>query len=302
MFDTVRLKAVGIYIDSERLDNLYHNNRDKINRLRSITDDGEIVASYAIQVDQQLPYIKYVESSKTLTFQVSIPKFLNGENITMVTESDVSRFFDLLQAKLFDLLGVLVEHQQWITERVDLCYNFHVDGVSDFIKQIAMLRLPRRDTVTYNHNETVVFKNKSSQVKFYDKEKQCRDSHASGIVRMEIEPSYDELRKYSKTRRAVDLLTKRFFLNQMNYFLPQIDEKLESLNLEGFSDEWLRSDTIQNIERAIGFQTLQQHVEESTLIDLYKSGTYRSRLMLLKNFKQHGQKRFDLKIDDRKLG
>ena len=156
--------------------------------------------------------------------------------------------------------------------------------------------------MTYNHNETVVFSNKSSQVKFYDKEKQCGDSRASGIVRMEIEPSYDELRKYSQTRRVVDLLTKRFFLKQKDYFLPQITEKLDSLNFEGFSDEWLHSDTIQNIERAIGFQTLQQHVEESTLIDLYKSGTYRSRLMLVKNFKQHGQKRFDLKIDDRKLG
>jgi hypothetical protein len=70
--------------------------------------------------------------------------------------------------------------------------------------------------------------NKSSQVKFYDMGKECGGSRASGIVRMEIEPSYDELRKFSKTRRVVDLLTKRFFLNRMEYYLPQIMEKLES--------------------------------------------------------------------------
>jgi hypothetical protein len=302
MFDTVRLRARGIHVDPERLANLYHNNQDNITLRRNITGDGVVVTSYELHIDKQLSYIKYVATSGTLTIQVSISKFLHGDNITMVMESDVSRFFELLQAKLFDLLGVLVEHEQWITERVDLCYNFEVESVSDCMKQIAMLRLPRRNTVTYNHNETVVFKNKSNTVKFYDKEKECGDKRTSGIVRMEIEASYAELRKYSHPRRAVDLLTKRFFLNQMDYFLPQITEKLDGLNLEYFSDEWLRSESIQNIERAIGFRMLQQSVDESTLINLYKSGTYRSRLVLVKNIIPLKLNQFDLTIDDRKLG
>lgn len=302
MFDTVRLKAKGIYIDLERLENLYIDNRDKTIRRRNITDDGEIVTSYELHFDTQLPYIKYVESSRTLSIQVSIPKFLYGDNITMVTESDVSRFFNLLQARLEELLGMTVAHEQWIATRVDLCYNFEVDSVSDCIKQIAMLRLPRKNTKTWNHCETVVFSNNSSKVKFYDKEKQCHDIRARGIVRMEIEPSDADLRNYSQTRRAVDLLTKRFFLRQMENILPQITEKLDCLKLDSLSDEWLRSASMQNIEKAYTFGKLKQEVDESTLIDLYGKGTYRNRQALLKNMKQFVVKQFDLTIDDRKLG
>lgn len=104
MFDTVRLKVRPVAIDLGILNHLTSNAVTFLSK-----ETGALSTSYTIY-DELIPYIKYIESSQTLHIQVSIPKFLYGDNVTMLEEEDISLFFDRLQKRIHQLFHIHIPH------------------------------------------------------------------------------------------------------------------------------------------------------------------------------------------------
>ncbi|OAS18907.1 hypothetical protein [Paenibacillus oryzisoli] len=281
MFDTIKLKANNIYID----DSVFEKLVDKVESITYLDrTTGEINVVYKLK-DEKIPYLVYNSRSLILSLQLSIPKFLFGNNIQMVGQEDVANFFKKLRNHLYNLLHIDVDPSEWtITSRVDVCWNFQVgSNVSDYIMQLAKRRMPYKNTNVYNHNETVIFGNKSSRIMFYDKAKQCindKESNdtikqAEGILRLEVSPSDADIRKFSPKKRAVELLTREFF----EHITKPILEGITFQNIDNeLTLDWLKQQkSISNAETILGFRMISETFGEFVLKELYSPKTLQSR-------------------------
>ncbi|SDD37627.1 hypothetical protein SAMN02799630_03605 [Paenibacillus sp. UNCCL117] len=103
--------------------------------------------------DNRIPFIKYNVGYHYLRLQLSIPKFLFGNNITLIKATDIDAFFTELQQEISHLLGIKIEDSQWKVQRLDLSWNFNVGNkVQDYIKQISNQRASRMNTITLFDN------------------------------------------------------------------------------------------------------------------------------------------------------
>jgi hypothetical protein len=283
MFDTITMKASPVYIDESQLHKFqdqsftaYENNTAVLN------------TTYKIK-DKQLPYIRYYEYSQTLLVDLSIPKFLYGNNVTLLKEKDIPIFFRKLNERLEQLFGIQVKKEEWQqVERLDYCWNFQLgDQVHTYLKQLSYMNMPYKKSYNHGHNETVGFANKSSEIIFYDKQQECKDhrepkeiiDHAREILRLEIRPSYDDLRKLSPQRKAIELLTKEAFKHFTEKALKQI--KFPS-TVEGLDYNWVKSQPfkISEFERVLAFRQMQAMFNDTELRGLYDTGTYDNRIKL----------------------
>ncbi|MDO3676716.1 hypothetical protein [Paenibacillus ehimensis] len=298
MFDTIIMKTCPVYPNLESVA------AEKIAYL----DKG---TTYKIK-DSQIPYIKYYDNSRTLVLQVSIPKFLYGNNVTILQEKDIPLFFQRLHERLYELFQIEMKTEDWSgTERLDVCWNFQVGHlVSDYVREIHKLKLPYMKPYSYGHLETAGHKNDSRETIFYNKQLECIDrkepkeiiDQAHGILRMEIRPSYKEMKKFSPKRHAVELLTKEFFIQMTEAALKPI-QFTEAI--EGIPFSWLKSQhyDIRQIESVLGFKLLQSQFTETELKQLYKSGTYDNRRGLARRITFPSQTKLaPLKIDYANLG
>jgi hypothetical protein len=254
------------------------------------TDTGLIVSRYKITGDSKIPYIEYQDHTKKLKLQLSIPKFLYGNNVKLLKEGEISIFFNQLQQRMKQLFNITVPNKEWIIERIDVCWNFQVgEDVANYLCHFSRLNLPYKDTILYNANQTVSYKNKSSEILIYDKKKQCveqKESNeitklADGILRLEIRPSYHDIKKFSRQRRAVEILTKSFFDLCMQNVLNKLSYPVEANDIDV---GWLlqNKNNISKIETYLGFEMLQKMIDESTLKQIYSNSTYNNRKSMAK--------------------
>ncbi|MHA6532307.1 hypothetical protein [Paenibacillus sp. BAC0078] len=284
MFDTIILKARPIPIEPDTLIQYNANSTTFYSK-----ETGALNTSYKIY-DDKLPFMKYIESSQTLTVQVSILKFLYGDNVTILTEADIPLFFDRLQERLLHLFDVYIPHSDWTLSRCDVCCNFQVGKkVSEYVRMFSRQKLAYKNTIAYNQDQTVEYRNNSSRIMFYDKHKQTRKEEESteiierskGILRLEVRPSDNDLRKFSPTRKAVELLRKPFFDYTIEKTLALIEYPEEVSDMEL---SWLMEnrENISKIETVLGFQMLQSMFDEPALRQLYTSSTYANRKTMAK--------------------
>ncbi|MNW44701.1 hypothetical protein D3C74_219400 [compost metagenome] len=242
---------------------------------------------------------------------MSIPKFLYGNNVQLICVADISCFFTELKEYLKSLFEVEIEDIAWkVTQhRIDVCWNFQVgDQVGEYIMQLAKSKLQHKNTVLYNHNQTVEFRNKSKAIVFYDKYVQCvaDKEHpdivetAKGILRLEIRPSDADIRKYTSDFLAVKLLTYEFFQYIISRELPQCQQPIPLDQM--FSLSWLQSnsDKLMDIEKLLGFQFLITVLGESVVKELYQAATYSKRKKQLRDIDfQYSAQLKPLLIDER---
>lgn len=284
MFDTIKMKASPVYIDASQLNKFHEQSLTAID-----TKTSELKTSYKIQ-DKQLPYIRYYEYSQTLVIELSIPKFLFDNNVTLLKERDIPIFFNKLNERLDDLFGIQVNSAEWQqVERLDYCWNFQLgDQVHTYLNQLSYMNMPYKTPYNYAHNETVGFKNKKRKVIiFYDKQKECIHSkeskeiieQAKGILRFEVRPSYTDLKKFSPQRKATELLIGKAFKHFTDKVMKQV--KLP-VTVEGLDYNWMKSQSfkISEVERVLGFRQMQAMFNDTELRDLYNSDTYDNRIKL----------------------
>ncbi|WP_173192653.1 hypothetical protein [Paenibacillus alginolyticus] len=279
MFDTVQLRARFVDIDSHFL-----NQRNSKSFTSYNSDTGELRTTYKIY-DELLPYITYYGGSHMLDVQVSIPKLLFGNNVQQVTDTDIPVFFDRLQERLEQLFGVKIPHSSWTVTRCDVSWNFQVGNeVPKYVRLLSKQKFAFKSTITYNQDQTVEYRNKSSRIIFYDKEAQLTKlkepdyiiEQSRGILRLEIKPSTNDMKKFSPTRLAVELIGKPFFEYMTGKVLGEIEYPTE---FDGLDLSWLLENgvNIAQIERILGFQRLQEMFDEQTLRKIYTSSTYANR-------------------------
>jgi hypothetical protein len=283
MFDTIKMKINPVYINPNNLIKFqdqsftaYENNTAVLN------------TTYKIK-DKQLPYIRYYENSQTLVVELSIPKFLYGNNVTLLKEKDIPIFFQKLNERLKQLFGIQVNKEEWQqVERIDYCWNFQLgDQLHTYLKQLSYMNMPYKTPYNYGHDETVGFENKSSEIIFYDKHKECIHSketkeiiyQAKGMLRFEVRPSYDDLKKCSPMRKATELLTKEFFKHFTDRVMRQITFPS---TVEGLDYNWVKSQPfkISEFERVLAFRQMQAMFNDTELRGLYDKGTYDNRIKL----------------------
>ena len=298
MFDTIHLVAYGVMIDPIQI--ILRNSIVKTGK--SLTEHGDVEQRFTIS-DKQIPYIDYHDLKQRLIVHVSIPKFLFGDNVTLVKESDLTLFWAKLSSRLYDLLGIQMNKQDWQVSRLDVCWNFNVgERVEDYIKHLSSKHLGRRRTCLYNQNQTIEFRSKSSSIKFYDKAKECKNGKlpdeiiqkAMGLLRMEVQESSYHLRQYSKERKAVDLLTVNYFKRTILKVEPLL--RFAATEME-MSFDWMKKQKITDVERAIGFSALLEHFSEAELKELFAPATYYKRLKLVQQLSSRKQILADLTID-----
>nr|WP_158325167.1 hypothetical protein [Brevibacillus laterosporus] len=256
--------------------------------------------------DERIPFIVYYAGTGTIIIQVSIPKFLYGDNVTLIKESDIDRFYIELNQHLNFLLKIDIPKEEWvIADRgIDVCWNFQVGSrVEEYMRVLSVKSLPFKKTIVYGHGETIEYKNKSSQIIFYKKEPQCINDKQSldviekarGIIRLEIRPSKNDRSKYTKSRRLVDLLTKDFFKCITTNALNQIS--IPDILIEDLPDIELLKQQISKIETLFGFIKLREMLGEANLKKVYKQGTFQNRKKLDKQIKFLSFRLGELKIN-----
>ncbi|MEC0248168.1 hypothetical protein P4H65_20435 [Paenibacillus chitinolyticus] len=307
MFDTIVMKASYVLIANE-----YWNNLKPVIKTFLDEETGLCRRSFVLH-DEKIPYINYQEWSQSLIVQVSIPKFLYGNNVRLLQEKDISVFFQCLHERLFELFGVTLRAEDWYLyhNRLDVCWNFTVGGqIDDYLNRLSRLHLSFKKTVVTGDLETVAYKNKSSQIIFYNKQKEVIHSReskevigqADGLLRMEIRPSHHDWIKFSKRKRVIDLLKVDVFTEITRKVMNQLIFPNEP---GGISPAWLRSQPskISQIETLLGFQLLQQEVPEGVLKQFYTAATYVNRKNLVKGIPlPKKQAKLELHIDYANLG
>ncbi|WP_338779131.1 hypothetical protein [Metabacillus sp. FJAT-52054] len=278
MFDTVKMKLVNIHIEKEVFEN--------IGNVKTTTyydrETGVLNDRYMLEQDE-IPYIVYYSNTKSLIIQLSIPKFLYGQNVHVINKSDINTFWERLEQKLKELFGIIVERSKWIVQRIDVCWNFKVGNkVSDYIKYLGTKKLPYKSTYCINQSETVIYKNKSSRIMFYDKQKECKVnkqpediiSRAEGILRMEISPSYKNIQEIYADRKAIEVLTVYFFKIITQKVMEQISFNESGVNIMNLSYEWLSNQKINRVETVIGFNTINNYLGDTITKEIYGSTYY----------------------------
>lgn len=288
MFDTVTLLAINVDINLINL--------DQSKQFTYINDDGEYITKITYRINNIL-YVYRVQL-KILEIEVSIPKFVHGSNTQSISNTDITIFWNKLHEELAKQLGINIQKEQWKVKRLDVSYNFNVDNVGSYITELSKLNMSKRTKVTYNENETVIFMNKSSSISFYDKEKECLKRKevseiidmAKGILRLEIRPAKYNMREYSPSRKAVELLSTKYFsfiidklgINQLFESINYHKIDCDSSNIQKALKEMKATD----IEKVIGFTTLINTVGEKVLLESghYKGGTFRNRRELVDQY------------------
>jgi hypothetical protein len=125
------------------------------------------------------------DGSEMLTLEMSLPKFILGNNYQMLGSIDgtikaVNMFLsDVPHIPKLDLAeGILI--------RLDICFNHQVgNAVDDYIKALCNLDYPHRRTKGHRY-EGVEYRAKRKTTKFYNKEHESGFVEAHGILRQEI--------------------------------------------------------------------------------------------------------------------
>ncbi|WP_310551792.1 hypothetical protein [Paenibacillus glufosinatiresistens] len=167
-----------------------------------------------------------------LKLELSLPRYLHGSNVYEVKQREVEPALKKLRRFIAKSFGVTLSqvpcYDKWEIEKLHVCKNFRVgnqlQSYMNFLSRTQ--KAGGYKTVPYYaangmYLESVVFqrntkKNRSIH-KFYDKRAETRQKsphpdklrhlqEAEGILRYEVELSYDEMRKYSKSRNAKELL------------------------------------------------------------------------------------------------
>ncbi|UQZ84555.1 hypothetical protein SK3146_03810 [Paenibacillus konkukensis] len=168
-----------------------------------------------------------------LKLELSAPRYLYGSNVYELRQVDVEPLFRKLRryiaGKLQIPLSQVPQYSNWEVEKLHICKNFNAGRhMQDYLNLLSGIQKPGGyKAVPYraagsNNLESVVYqrntkKNRSIH-KFYDKRaevdqksayqnKSLHQQDAEGLLRYEVELTYEEMKKFSPTRRAIELLT-----------------------------------------------------------------------------------------------
>ncbi|MBA2732387.1 MAG: hypothetical protein H0U54_05800 [Acidobacteria bacterium] len=176
-------------------------------------------------------------SGDWLTAEVSLPKFLYGNNVRLVSDVDAQRGLSDISRFVSETAGVPFDAPLALVGRVDYCWAFLI-GESNIVPYIAATAHATASRMLRHQvgSTTVSFGNKSRRIMVYGKHEEVlsrarvgtvadADLHASlGQLRLEVSHRNDGCRRLAKryklpARQARYLLTSDIALNELDLAL-----------------------------------------------------------------------------------
>ena len=226
MYDTVKFsKDVG-WLDVDKLAGRGLNwKRKSVTSLAS----GEVYDEFYLNAEsdegQTSPRLTWYANSGYLTAECSLPKLLNGQNVSLIREGDLPEAFAKVSEFVGDAAGVAANVKDWNLSRVDYCYCWQVGAeLPLYLEALSKLHLSRHNRQFVN-TETVAWKSKANTLQFYNKHKECGLDIAEGVLRLEatIRNTDYLAEKWLKTERTADkLLTDEGSKQILEYFLDRL--------------------------------------------------------------------------------
>ena len=160
----------------------YHRTKTPTNEKIKYTNNQSIMDG---DVSVRSTYLDHSYTGDPLLMvEFSLPKLLYGNNYQMI--DNIQEAIEIANEKLA-LVPYLppLDIGKGVLNRLDYCYNYQVgDLVSYYINAISRLSYPHRRTKPHP-SEGVQFQSKHKTTKFYDKQRECGYTEASGILRQE---------------------------------------------------------------------------------------------------------------------
>jgi hypothetical protein len=293
MFDTVRCRYT-VVLDIGLFQQLQKKLKEKAQVIINESlnrDTGELSFNVIIK-GHKIPFIRYFSNSATLLFEVSIPNYINGNNVKMIQKKDIQTFYKELQRDFEELLGVTLIINQIVCTRLHVCYNVDISesgfSMIEWLKYINHQNIPYKPLVSSYRGKNkrmtgVTFRaNQGSQARltFYDKESERpHEKEAKNILRIEVKTSRDERKKFGIY--LVDLLEVKFFSfimekYKINEILRNKFKTVETSSIDYQNLIHQHEYKIHKIERILGFLKIYDDMKENTS-SLYGQRTYQDR-------------------------
>lgn len=218
MFDTVRAQ-VRVELDPGRL------RRVGFVEKSSASLDGEgkerVTRFYDLHLVHQSPHLLQYFPPKNsdpddpaghLKVETSLPKALNGENVSMLSPGDVAKALDVVSNRISDRVGEIAHFGEWdLRGRLDFTFNWQAVGlVSEYLHAFKSLQLSRHHTDSVDVDATIYWRNAQRVMRLYDKFKETGLEIARDILRFEIQENHakGELKRIAgaSSTKLVDVL------------------------------------------------------------------------------------------------
>jgi II/X family phage/plasmid replication protein len=126
--------------------------------------------------------------------ELSLPKFLMGNNIYMITPEQATSACESLRKILIDKFGAFPQVKNWLVTRLDLCYSWQLENEDAVISLLGIIRTfsyPRKKSIDfrtsiYSHSE-------ASTVKFYHKGTEFKQHDYKPISKIHLPTAFELL-------------------------------------------------------------------------------------------------------------
>lgn len=247
MFDTIKLH-VPLHLSDLEMEcvpwtrtNSTQNHRQDFARTWFKHVDGQGHGPHLVYTYRDDPSF-----ATSLKIEVSIPKFLYGNNVTQFLESDVELFFRHLRGTVANMLHVPIlqipDLHRAEVEKLHVCYNFSVGNqLEDYLLALSTVTIPKYVRNVYGDGTSVYWDAKTRTAKFYSKYHELlatmslsdRQKHpellqmAEGVLRLEIELSFSDLTRHNVDRFAGELLDFEWAAELLQGWLKEIGFSVE---------------------------------------------------------------------------
>jgi len=205
--------------------------------------------------DRNVNFFLKDEYKKYIRIELSLPKYLYGTNVVLLSFDEVEKVLALLYADFVRYFGDFTPLSQWEVVRADLCYAWKLDTLDDCISILQILRRyenkrqQKTDYQTSIHSKgqwySLKFYIKGAEFIAHDKVALCNaglynlarylESYSRSVLRFEISLRRQALIYYKEKQHIyIKDLTKRFVFGMLKrYFkkyLRGMDTKMINTN------------------------------------------------------------------------
>ncbi|MDK8193975.1 hypothetical protein QP794_28230 [Paenibacillus sp. UMB7766-LJ446] len=198
--DTLHIETQGV-IPEQSLKEMTLRNRRGFNTFSTYT--GSTYRTYDGRYDNV--FIKHTVESQKIKIEIdSCGGFLHGNSMIPIGDEQSGHFLERLEGFLLETTNVslMVPLRDAQIKRMDIKYDFQVgDEVRDYLSAIAKHSVPGHQRDILGNGDTVVFKNSSRKMMFYNREANCINRRKSeeetemskGVIRFEVACNSAEL-------------------------------------------------------------------------------------------------------------
>jgi len=83
----------------------------------------------------------FLPSSDVCYLEFSLPKYLNGHNISLINAQDAIKAMDKIYIDLVDFYGIFPPYKMWLVCRLDICYAWKLKNQFDADRAMSVLKL-----------------------------------------------------------------------------------------------------------------------------------------------------------------